>query len=103
MELQIGDRIYEKCYDKITNIFIVEKITKKFAICDKSGVFIKKYVQKDNILRNSRYKSSYLSYELESPLLVEKFIRQELIDKISKYKLNDLSTEELTKINKILK
>lgn len=29
MELQIGDRIYEKCYSKITNIFIVEKITKK--------------------------------------------------------------------------
>ena len=27
MELQIGDRIYEKCYSKITNIFIVEKIT----------------------------------------------------------------------------
>ncbi len=29
MELQIGDRIYEKCYDKITNIFIVEKNNKK--------------------------------------------------------------------------
>ncbi len=82
---------------------MLKKITKKIAICDKNGVFIKKYVQKNNILRNSRYKSSYLSYELETSLLLEKFTRQGLIDKISKYRLNDLSTEELTNINKILK
>jgi len=103
MELQVGDRIYQENYNKISGVFTVERVTKTLAICDK-GVKFKREYSKDSWINpaGDTGKWNTKHYQLETYELKEKLYKQVSISKIRDYKLEDLSTEQIRSIMAVL-
>ena len=103
MELQIGDRIYQENYNKISGIFTVERVTKTLAICDKGAKFKREY-SKDSWINSAGDTGKWNTnrYQLETLELKEKLYKQVSISKIRAYKFEDLSTEQIRSIMAVL-
>ena len=103
MELQIGDRIYQENYNKISDVFTVERVTKTLAICDKGAKFKREY-SKDSWINSAGDTGKWNTnhYQLETPELKEKLYKQNSISKIRAYKFEDLSTEQIRSIMAVL-
>lgn len=103
MELQIGDRIYQENYNKISRAFTVERVTKTLAICDKGAKFKREY-SKDSRINPAGDTGKWNTnrYQLETPELKEKRYKQVSISKIRAYKFEDLSTEQIRSIMAVL-
>jgi hypothetical protein len=94
MELKYGDKIY-RCYQgSPTQVLTIDRITKTQAI---AGIykFRKKYYENSWISLIGEGSFSMTSYYLETPELIAKLKRVNMIRKLEAVKFNDLEDDKL--------
>ena len=104
MKLQVGDRIYQTNYNKITSVHLVERTTETIAFCNHEMRFKREYVDGGWIHqmgKSARWCDSL--YSLETPELKEQLYKQTAISKIRGFKFEDLSVVQIMEIMEILK
>lgn len=101
MKLEVGDRIYQTNYSRITRIYTIERVTNTLAIC-KDEKFKREYIDGYSITKvNSGTWGTSYCY-VETPKLKEQLLRQNILDKLRTFKYDSVSTEKLRAIMNIL-
>lgn len=98
--LSPGTNVYESRYNGTLYVIPIDRVTKTQAISKDGKYKFKREIWNDNTVSKINRNSNihFWVYYVETPELIQKFRKQELIEKLTRVSYKDLSNDVLEKL-----